>query len=559
MDALEQFHRESCRLHHQRVYFILLAGIVVMLLFSVLDSLLAPEHFPELLRYRLVAIRIFGLLLVANSLDQSHQRTWGIGFIGYLAVGVVILITVHRLGGVASPYYVGLIVAMTFYTALAPLTVGQTLISGFALVVLYMFSVVFVDPLPPDQRMNLFNNLFFMVCFVLIAATQSWADTTARKRECLLRTSENEAAEALARQADNLEHEVKRRSEAQKATEKHYQALYEAIADGVILVNPQGGLLQANSAYLRYFSERQAQPGASIFDVVDPKDLATMRTALTELVAEGTPLAHLQLTLVTSQGRPMKTEISGALLRRGELLLGAQLVIRDISVRNQLEMQLLTSLRKVKQTENAAILALAKLSEYRDITPGHHLERIREYCKTLAVELARRPGFAATATPAYIQNLYQGAILHDIGKVAVADDILARSGPLSVLEEEALRNHTLSGGDVIKAMELEAKGRGFLSLAKNIAYFHHERWDGRGYPYGLQGSEIPLEARIMALADAYEEWTAAIAPEKRLAHHQAMDAIVRSAGHQFDPVIVDAFVVLQEEFDRIRCELAEPG
>ena len=90
----------------------------------------------------------------------------------------------------------------------------------------------------------------------------------------------------------------------------------------------------------------------------------------------------------------MESEISAALLRRGDTILGVQLVIRDISVRKHLEKQLLTSLNMVKQTENAAILALAKLSEYRDITPGHHLERIREYCKALAIELARRCQFA---------------------------------------------------------------------------------------------------------------------------------------------------------------------
>jgi len=558
MDARAQFKQESWQLHHQRVAFILPAGIAVMLLFTVLDAYLAPLHFQELFLFRLLAIGICGLLLAANACDQAYLHPWIIGFIGYLAIGTVILLTVHRLGGIASPSYVGLIVAMTLYTTLAPLTVVQTLVSGFALVALYVLSVLFVEPLPADQWMSLYNNLFFLVCFVLIAATQSWADTAARWRECLLRVSENEAAEALAQQAENLEREVKRRTEAQRAKEKHYQALYEAIADDVALISPQGLLLQVNSSYLRHFSAGRLQPGASLFGVVSSGDRETMRTALTELFTKGTALTQLRLTLVSGQGIPMKTEISGALLRRGESILGAQLVIRDLSVRNRLEAQLLTSLRKVKQTENAAILALAKLSEYRDITPGHHLERIREYCKTLAIELARRPQFAALITPAYIQNLYQGAILHDIGKVAVADDILVRTGPLSLLEEEALRNHTLIGGDVIKAMEQETKGSGFLSLAKNIAYFHHERWDGQGYPHGLQGTEIPLEARIMALTDAYETWTAATDPEQRLAHHQAISGIVKSAGHRFDPIMVDALVEQHEAFDRIRRELAEP-
>ena len=557
MNTLEQFQQESLHLHHQRVYFILLAGIMVMLLFTVLDALLIPQHFTEFLRFRLVSIGIGMLLLAANFYDRSHRRAWTIGFAGYLCFGIVTLLTVYRLGGITSPYYVGLIVAMTVYSCLAPLSVIQTLISGLALIALYLLSLLFVEPLTPDQWMILFNNLFFMVCFVLIAATQSWADMAARRRECLLRAAEDQAAAALNCQADKLEVEVKKRTEEQKATERHYQALYAAIADDVVLLNPQGLIMQANSSYLGHFSNGKLQVGTPFFAVVSPGDFERMQTALAAMFAKGSPLSRLQLTLVSSQGLPMETEISGTVLRRGDTTLGAQLVIRDISVRKQLEKQVLLSLNKVRQTENAAILALAKLSEYRDITPGHHLERVREYCRILALELARRPQFEATITSAYIQNLYQGAILHDIGKVAIADDILGKTGPLSILEEETLRNHTLSGGEVIKAMEQEAKGSGFLSLAKNIAFFHHERWDGQGYPYGLQGTEIPLEARIMALADAYEELTAAIDPVQRLVHHAAMDLIVRNAGHQFDPLIVDAFVALNQDFDRIRRELAE--
>jgi len=557
MSALEQFQQESLHLHHQRVYFILLAGIIVMLLFTVLDALLISQYLNEFIQFRIFSIGIGILLLVANFYDRSHRRAWAIGFAGYLCFGIVTLFTVYRLGGITSPYYVGLIVAMTVYSCLAPLSVIQTLISGLTLIALYLLSLLFMEPLTPDQWMILFNNLFFMICFVLIAATQSWADMTARRREYLLRAAEDQAAAALTRQAGKLEVEVKKRTEEQEATERHYQALYEAIADDVVLLTPQGLIMQANSSYLNHFSNGKLQVGTLFFDVVSPGDFEKMRTTLAEMIDKGSSLSRLHLTLVSSQGLPMETEISGTVLRRGDTTLGAQLVIRDISVRKHLEKQVLLSLNKVRQTENAAILALAKLSEYRDITPGHHLERIREYCKILALELARRSQFEATITSAYIQNLYQGAILHDIGKVAIADDILGKTGPLSILEEEALRNHTLSGGEVIKAMEQEAKGSGFLSLAKNIAYFHHERWDGQGYPYGLQGTEIPLEARIMALSDVYEELTAAINPVKRMVHHAAMDLIVRNAGHQFDPLIVDAFVVLHEDFDRIRRELAE--
>jgi len=245
---------------------------------------------------------------------------------------------------------------------------------------------------------------------------------------------------------------------------------------------------------------------------------------------------------------------------RSNKVLGVQLVIRDISIRRNMEGMLLESLKKVSQTENAAILALAKLSEYRDTSRhSNHLERIREYCRILAIEMSRRAEFQEEITPTYIQSLYQGAILHDIGNVAIADDIMENTGSLTEKEQEILRNHTLRGGDVIKAMEEEARGSGFLSLAKNIAYFHHERWDGGGFPYGLRGNEIPLAARIMTLADAYDELTTAIDCEHASIHQKALESIVRNAGLIFDPAVVEAFVASQKDFDRVRVQLAETG
>ena len=557
MGGPNHFQQESRQLHHQRVPVILLAGIAVLLLFTLLDSIVAPAYFAEFLRYRLVATGVCSLLLLANYYDRSCRWTGFIGFAGYLTIGITIVLTIYRQGVVTTPYYVGLIVAMTIYSTLAPLTVLQTLASGIVLISLYGLIIAFMPPIEPGQRLELFSHLFFMICFILIAATQSWTDISARKREHLLRISEQEAAKTLKDQASILEQEVTRRAEAQKAIEKHYQALFEAIADDVVLLSPAGSVLQANSSFLKHFAHGQLQPDMVFSALVPPEERQAFDAALSTLLATGTPLANFRLTLNAVQERPLNTEINGVLLQRKGKVLGVQLVIRDISVRNRLEQQLITSLRRVRHTENATILALAKLSEYRDITPGRHLERIREYCKILATALRQHQQYAATITPTYIQNLYQGCILHDIGKVAVSNVILEKTEPLTVLEEEALRNHTLSGGDIIKAMEQEAQGSGFLSLAKNIAYFHHERWDGSGFPYGLQGNEIPLEARIMALADAYEETTAALVHEQRATHQQAVDMIVKNAGRRFDPILVDTFVTVEAEFDRTRCVLAE--
>ena len=554
----QQFQQEVQQLHHKRVYTILLVGIGTMLLFTALDYLLIKEHFFEFLRYRLGAIAVVGLLIVANFFDRTHSRAWMIGFTGYLLAGCIVLLTVYRMGGVTSPYYVGVIVAMTIYTALAPLSAGQTLVSGFALVSMYLISMTKIGPLSEYEVVSLFSNLFFLICFVFIAATQSWADSSARKREYRLRQEENQASEKLTQQAKYLEKEVKRRTEEQQATEQRFRILFEAIVDDVLLVTSQGHILQANRNFLTHYYGGTLPEQASFLDAVAPQDRVRVERELLQPLARGEVISSWRITLTSHQGNAVEVEISGALLQRGEKKLGLQLVLRDISIRQELEQKLIASLNRVRKLENAAILALAKLSEYRDVTPGKHLERIREYCRLLAVELARRPEYVDTLTPNFIQNLYQGAILHDIGKVAVPDEILAKNADLTPDEEALVRLHTRKGGDVIKSMMEGLQNNGFLLVAQNIAYFHHERWDGRGYPQGLRGTAIPIEARIMALADTYEEHTAALISARRKSHTQAIRLITEEVGRQFDPAIVDAFLLIQDSFNWVRQSLAEP-
>ena len=376
--------QEVQQLHHQRVYSILLVGIGIMVLFTALDYLLIREHFSEFFRYRIGAIGVVGLLLAANYFDRSHTRAWAIGFTGYLFAGGIMLLTVLRLGGITSPYYVGVIVAMTIYTALAPLSAGQTLISGFALVAIYLVSMTMLGPLSEYEVLSLFSNLFFMICFVFIAATQSWADNSARQHEYRLRRDENLASERLSQQAEFLEQEVKRRTEEQQATEQRFRILYEAIADNVLLVNPRGDILQANEHYLTLFYGGSLPYQASLLDAVSPQDRMRVERELLQPLTRGTTISGWRITLNSHANKPVEAEISGALLQRGEKKLGLQLVVRDISIRQELEQKVVTSLNRVRKMENAAILALAKLSEYRDVTPGNHLERIREYCRLLA-------------------------------------------------------------------------------------------------------------------------------------------------------------------------------
>src|SRR5690606_42108386 len=123
-------------------------------------------------------------------------------------------------------------------------------------------------------------------------------------------------------------------------------------------------------------------------------------------------------------------------------------------------------------------------------------------------------------SPDFIQDIYHAAILHDIGKVSIPDALWEKRHSLTALEEAKIRSHTIVGGDVIKKMEESGQENSFLSMAKDIAYFHHERWDGNGFPHGLKEDEIPLAARIMAVADTYEELTADCKAQDNTCHEK---------------------------------------
>ncbi len=554
----DAYRRELDQLLHRRVSYILLVGMVFVLLFSFLDGYMAPVLSAEFLRYRLETFALGGLLLLANHLDRARRFTHVIGCAGYLLITLFIVLLVVRTGGVRSPYWVGLPVIIITYTAIAPLTMHQTVICGTMAAVLYVLALSLFAPVEPESFLVLFNNLFFILCFIMVAAIQSCTEAAAREKEFVLRMEEDAAAGELARQADLLEEEVARRTREQEASEERYRLLLEQIADDVLLVNGDGDILHASPRFFRHMQVDPETGGrVSLLDFVSDSDRDHVRHDLLARLERGEAVVGFQVRLCIADGRQVDFEISGTLLRRNRQVLGLQLVVRDVSRRKLLEQELVRSLETVKMTETATILALARLSEHRDITPGKHLERIREYCTVLASELARSRELREHVSASYIYNLRQAVVLHDIGKVSIPDAILMKRGELTAAEQEICRRHTINGGDVIKAMEAQSEGSGFLAMAKSIAYFHHERWDGTGYPQGLKGKEIPLSSRIMAVADSYESMTSCTLYREMYSHQQAVEAIVCGAGYQYDPLVVEAFVARQRDFDRIRREYSE--
>ena len=211
--------------------------------------------------------------------------------------------------------------------------------------------------------------------------------------------------------------------------------------------------------------------------------------------------------------------------------------------------------RKFTISRLGTILGLAKLAEYRDEDTGFHLERMREYSRVLAASLMDGTEYKEHVNQEYVNDIYHSAILHDIGKVWVKDSILLKPGRLNEEEFAHIQEHTTKGGNIIRDIEHQIGTPTYLELGREIAYSHHEKWDGSGYPQGLQGEDIPLCARIVAVADVYDALTSKRPYKKAFSHEKAVSIISEGRGSHFDPALVDAFLKINSEFDRIRREL----
>lgn len=209
------------------------------------------------------------------------------------------------------------------------------------------------------------------------------------------------------------------------------------------------------------------------------------------------------------------------------------------------------SLQQVEGAKLITILALAKLAEYRDDETGLHLERIREYTRIIAEEMATKPNYIGYITSEYIEDIFQSSILHDIGKVGIPDAILLKPGRLTPEEFEIIKKHSVLGGDVLTDIEAQVEGRTFLTIGKEIAYHHHEKWNGKGYPKGLKGEEIPLSARIVSLTDVYDALTSKRVYKEAISHHEAKEIIISEKGHSFNTDVVDSFLVREAEFKEL--------
>jgi len=233
-------------------------------------------------------------------------------------------------------------------------------------------------------------------------------------------------------------------------------------------------------------------------------------------------------------------------------------------VKNQLELKMhrdsLEELvkertRELEKTQEVTIESLASLAEYRDPETGGHVRRTQNYMLHLAKQLQKK--FPDILTEEAIRLIYISAPLHDIGKVGIPDDILLKPGRLTDEEFEKMKEHATYGHDALMSAIRKSPEITFLSVAKDIAYTHHEKWDGSGYPARLKGEEIPLVGQMMAVADVYDALISKRVYKPPFPHAKAMDILQKDSGTHFSPVVVEAFLEINETLRDIAIKYAD--
>ncbi len=217
-----------------------------------------------------------------------------------------------------------------------------------------------------------------------------------------------------------------------------------------------------------------------------------------------------------------------------------------------LESEVSRRTREVNSVQDVTVMAMAALAETRGADTTNHIRRVQHYVRALAWKLSTHPRYRSYLTVSHITLLFKAVPLHDVGKVGIPDAILLKPGRLTPEEFEIMKTHTTLGRDAIASAE-QAMGVQvpFLTLAKEIAYCHQEKWDGSGYPQGLVGDQIPVPARLMALADMYDALITPRVYHDPVSHDEAVRIVESCRGNHFDPEVVDAFVEVKEQFQAI--------
>lgn len=229
-------------------------------------------------------------------------------------------------------------------------------------------------------------------------------------------------------------------------------------------------------------------------------------------------------------------------------------VMRTIELeeyRKSLERMVMTQLAQITRMQHDIIVSMANVIESRDGTTGEHVKRTSKYTMLLAEKMIERGLYAEELTVQLLESMRNGSPLHDIGKITIPDSVLTKPGKLTVEEYDVIKTHAKAGADMIRDNMSQMVSEDFLQVACDMAQYHHEKWNGKGYPEGLKGEEIPLTARILAVTDVYDALVSERQYKKGMTIDEAFAIMEKDRGENFEPEILDVFFDLRDELERL--------
>ncbi len=248
----------------------------------------------------------------------------------------------------------------------------------------------------------------------------------------------------------------------------------------------------------------------------------------------------LQMGAVDFVGKPFEPEIIRNRIRR---------TLEIEEYRKDLEGVVRRQTAKIEKIQREIIISLANMIESRDDNTGQHVKRTSQYVEMIVNELKNRNMYEEIINDAYVYNLIKAAPMHDIGKIKIPDQVLQKPGKLTEEEFEIMKQHSSEGGKIIRKIMAQIEEAEYIEVAYNVATFHHEKWNGRGYPDGLSGEDIPLEARIMAVADVFDALISKRCYKDAMSLDKAFEIIKESENEHFDPRIAQVFLELRPQIE----------
>jgi PAS domain S-box-containing protein len=332
-----------------------------------------------------------------------------------------------------------------------------------------------------------------------------------------------------------------------------FKDIIESTDDGLIILDTEGIIVEVNPGFERMSGMRKSeilQKNVLVLqkDLLPNLNFSEIKNILAikgqwEQEMRGSR-ATGDIIISSSSFFPIRNEIGN--------IFAYSSLIKDVSKLRGVESALIESLENTTLAQEAIIFGLAKLAEFRDKDTGYHLERIRGYSKILAEELSGSPKFQKEIDEKFIDTIYRTAPLHDIGKVGIPDRILLKNGSLTAEEYEIIKSHTTIGYQTLSSIRQQYGEMDFLNMGIDITYCHHERWDGKGYPRGMKENEIPLSAKIVAIADVYDALTTDRTYKNAFSHEKSLEIMSLERGKHFAPIIFDVFLSISDHFNKIR-------